>query len=121
VDKLLNDQFGYGMGDQNIIRDIINNYLGLIGLYREAKPKLVINTLIFPIKFILGFPARFFKFVINSVFDIHISEQNFMVRSISFIVNSASWITAWFGFFDRIGYSNNLNEVINTIKNVHWY
>jgi hypothetical protein len=102
-------------GNPYIMNSVKNIYLKLIGLYEENKIKAWLNT-IFPVGFILRLPAKIVKFLINSIFDIQISDQNIIWKIISFPINLITYVLSLFQFLDRIGYSSKLDSFIKFAK-----
>jgi hypothetical protein len=84
------------------MNSVKNIYLQLIDLYEQYTAKAWINT-IFPIGFILRLPDKIVKFLINSIFDIQISDQNIIWKISSFPINLITYALTFFQFIDRIG------------------
>jgi hypothetical protein len=102
--------------DTNIMNDIQNYYIGLIRIYDEKKLTAWVNLSIYPLKFILKLPANVIKFLFSHIFDIDVSNNNFIWRISSLIINFMSWFATVLPLLDRMGYTEQINMVLAFIK-----
>jgi len=91
--------------DLNIIDDIINRYVSLIGLYTDQTRRSWINTFnpLTYIGFILSLPAKTIRFLLESLFDTNI-PKNFITQGISGFINVTTWwLTVVLPFVEKHG------------------